>query len=149
MQRNHNFNYHAKCEKLGLTNVCFVDDLLIFSRGDKGSVEIMMNAFGKFFKSIELKVIPAKCCIYFGGVDQRIKENIKHVTAFKEGVLPFRYLEVSMTSKKLTIHNYMSLIDMIVGRITHWSYRLLSYVSMVQLLKSVTFTIMNYWMQCL
>lgn len=109
----------------------------------------MMKAFGKFSKSTFLKVNPTKCCIYFVGVNQRTNEGIKHVTAFEEGILPFRYLGVLMTSMKLTIHNYMNLIDMIVGRINHWSSRLLSYAGRIQLLKSVTFAIMNYWMQCL
>lgn len=34
MQTNPNFNHHAKCEKLNLTNLIFVDDLLLFFRGD-------------------------------------------------------------------------------------------------------------------
>lgn len=31
MQKNHNFNFHTKCERLGLTNLCFADDLLMFA----------------------------------------------------------------------------------------------------------------------
>lgn len=42
----------------------------------------------------------------------------------------------------------MNLVDIIVGRIIHWSTKLLSYVGNVQLIKSVTFSIANYWMQC-
>ncbi|KAL5170815.1 hypothetical protein HKD37_11G032419 [Glycine soja] len=40
---NHNFNYHPKCEKLKIINLCFVDDILIFLRGDRGSMKLMMN----------------------------------------------------------------------------------------------------------
>ncbi|KAK2421853.1 hypothetical protein QL285_032436 [Trifolium repens] len=54
-----------------------------------------------------------------------------------------------MTTKKLAMHNYMDLIDRIVGRITHWSSRLLSYAGRIQLLKSVIFSMANYWLQCL
>ncbi|GAU23387.1 hypothetical protein TSUD_334350 [Trifolium subterraneum] len=113
MQKNHNFDFHTKCEKIGLTNLCFADDLLLFARGDEGSVTIMMEAFDKFSKSTGLKVNPSKCCIFFGGVDHSIKDNIKQITHFKEGKLPFRYLGIPMTSKKLAIHNYMGLIDKI------------------------------------
>lgn len=28
------FNFHSKCEKLGIINLSFADDLLLFSRGD-------------------------------------------------------------------------------------------------------------------
>jgi hypothetical protein len=85
MQKNHNFNFHAKCEKLNLTNLCFADDLLLFSRGDKESVAIMMETFEKFSKTTGLKVNPAKCCIFFSGVDQNIRDGIKGITHFEEG----------------------------------------------------------------
>ncbi|GAU21086.1 hypothetical protein TSUD_10030 [Trifolium subterraneum] len=58
MQKNQNFNFHAKCEKIGLTNLCFADDLLLFARGDEGSVTLMMEAFDKFSKSTGLKCLP-------------------------------------------------------------------------------------------
>ncbi|XP_045822135.1 uncharacterized protein LOC123915019 [Trifolium pratense] len=95
-----------------------------------------MDTFDKFSKSTGLKVNPAKCCIFFGGVDQSTKNDIKRITRFDEGTLPFRYLGIPMTSKKLAIQNYMGLIDRIVGRITHWSSKLLSYVGRIQLLNS-------------
>ncbi|KAK2435581.1 hypothetical protein QL285_020628 [Trifolium repens] len=108
-----------------------------------------METLEKFSKATGLKVNPAKCCIFFGGVDQNIRDEIKGITHFEEGKFPFRYLGIPMVSKKLSIHNYMDLIDRIVGRITHWSSRLLSYVGRFQLLKSMTFAMMDYWMQCL
>lgn len=98
MQKNHNFNFHTKCERLGLTNLCFADDLLMFARDDIGSVDIMLQTFGKFSKSTGLKVNPAKCYIYFDGVDQKTKEDIKKVTDFEEGSIPFRYLGIPLIS---------------------------------------------------
>lgn len=127
-QRNHNFNHHAKCEKLSLTNLFFADHLLMFARGDIGLVELLMDTFGVFFsKSNGIVVNPIKCSIYFGGVYHITKDNISQVTNFKEGGLPFIYLGVLMTSKKLVVKDYMILIDMIFGRVTHWSSRLLNY----------------------
>lgn len=49
----------------------------------------------------------------------------------------------------LDIKDYMKLVDKIVGRITHWSSILLSYIGHIQLLKNVVFANMNYWMKCL
>ncbi|GAU28950.1 hypothetical protein TSUD_59630 [Trifolium subterraneum] len=149
LQKNHNFNFHAKCEKLSLTNLCFADDILLFSRGDAVSVSLMLETFEKFSKSTGLKVNTSKCCIFFGGVDQCTQDDIKRITRFEEGKLPFRYLGIPMTSKKLAIHHYMGLIDKIVGRITHWSSKLLSYAGRIQLLQSVIFAMTNYWLQCL
>ncbi|CAK8536134.1 unnamed protein product [Lathyrus sativus] len=149
MQKNPNFNHHAKCEKLHITNLSFADDLLLFSRGDCMSVELLMEAFNGFSDSTGLKLNPAKCKIYFGGVDADTKQNIINITNFREGPFPFRYLGVPLTSKKLSIHHYMPLIDKIMSRINHWSAKLLSYAGHAQLIKSVTFAIANYWMQCL
>ncbi|PNX74719.1 ribonuclease H, partial [Trifolium pratense] len=122
---------------------------VIMMEVDKGSVTIMMDTFDKFSKSTGLKVIPSKCCIFFGGVDQSTKDDIKKITHFDEGTLPFRYLGIPMTSKKLAIHNETGLIDKIVGSITHWSSKLLSYTGRIQLLNSVIFDMTNYWLQCL
>lgn len=43
MQKENNYNYHPKCEKLKIANLCLTDDLLMFARGDKISVENMMQ----------------------------------------------------------------------------------------------------------
>lgn len=60
MQKNHDFDYHAKGGKLKLTNLSFVDDLLMFARGDKKSIKLMMSAFDNLFASMGLKVNPNK-----------------------------------------------------------------------------------------
>lgn len=50
MQKDSNFNYHPKCEKLKIINLCFADDFLMFTLGDKDSIEMMMKTFGQFSK---------------------------------------------------------------------------------------------------
>lgn len=54
MQLNLNFNHHAKCEKMSLTNLIFADDVLLFCRGDVVSVHMMQEAFNTFTSSIGL-----------------------------------------------------------------------------------------------
>lgn len=58
MQKDSDFNFHPKCERLNITNLCFVDDLLLFSRGDRVLVGMMVDTFGKFSKATWLKVNP-------------------------------------------------------------------------------------------
>lgn len=145
LQRKNNFNFHAKCDKLGITNLCFANDLVLFSREDNVSVELMMKSFKSFSNSTVLKLNPIKCHIFFGEVDHNVKENILQLTSFKEGTLPFLYLCVPIFRKKLNIHHYINLADRVVGRITHWSVELLSYVGSIQLLKSVNFIVYKGW----
>ncbi|PNX56602.1 ribonuclease H, partial [Trifolium pratense] len=143
------FNFHSKCENLSIINLSFADDLLIFTRGDAKSVELVMSKLKDFSRSTGLYVNPSKCKVFYGGVEEHIKESIKNVTSFAEGSLPFRYLGVPLTSKKLSIHHYMPLVDRIVERIRTWSAKLLSHAGRLQLISSVTFAVANYWMQCL
>lgn len=119
IQKNPDFNHHAKCEKLQITNLTFVDKLLLFSIGDLKSIKLMMNAFTSFYNSTDLKMNPSKCKIYFGEVDNNTKEGITNPTTFKEGPFSFRYVGVPLTCKKLSIPHYMNLVDKIVARTKH------------------------------
>ncbi|GJT62619.1 hypothetical protein Tco_1006152, partial [Tanacetum coccineum] len=45
------FRYHNRCKELELINVCFADDLLIFTRGEVHSARLIMEALNEFQKS--------------------------------------------------------------------------------------------------
>ncbi|XP_075096478.1 uncharacterized protein LOC107772114 [Nicotiana tabacum] len=62
-----NFNYHPRCERLGLV--------------------ANLN----------------KSNIYFGGVSSAVQQEITQKTGFSIGELPFRYLSVPLSTKKLSI----------------------------------------------
>lgn len=47
---------------------------------------------------------PSKFKAYFGGFDEQIRKHIQDITTFEEWSLPFRYLVVVLTSKKVTIN---------------------------------------------
>ena len=48
IQEEKAYTYHPKCSKLDITHLCFADDLLLFSRGDLESIEILQRCFSKF-----------------------------------------------------------------------------------------------------
>lgn len=70
-------------------------------------------------KATDLYVNPSKCKAFYGGMDNAVKINIFGITTFLEETLPFRYLGVPLTSRKLATSHYMSLVDKIVMRIRH------------------------------
>lgn len=84
MQKNPDYNHHVKCEKMSITHLTFCDDILLFSRGDTRSDEIMMDAFNNFTKAIGLMLNDAKSHIYFGRMEDAIKIEIMHKTLFIE-----------------------------------------------------------------
>lgn len=58
---------HPRCAKLNITNICFADDLMLFSRGEVLSVHLMMKAFYMFPEATGLRANPEKCKVLFGG----------------------------------------------------------------------------------
>lgn len=83
------FNFHAKCEKLQIINVSFVDDLLLFARGDTKSINFLMNKMVEFSRATGLYVNPDKCKAYFGGVDSFVKIDIPNITFFPKVIFIF------------------------------------------------------------
>lgn len=77
-----------------------------------------------------------------------MKDEMIMLIEFKEGMLPFKYLEVPITYKKLSVEHYSELIEKILSRISHLPAKLLTYAGRLQLIKSVSFDVANYWMSC-
>ncbi|XP_058752656.1 uncharacterized protein LOC131625843 [Vicia villosa] len=119
MQHNYNFNHHAKCERLGITNITFADDVLLLCKGEVNSVNRLLSTANVFSASTRLVINPKKCKVYCGGMDKVSKVQVIEATNFDEGQLPFRYLGVPITSKKLNTNHHMPLIDRIMSRIMH------------------------------
>lgn len=61
------FNYHPRYDKLKITQIGFADDLLLFCRGDTGSVKLLYECFKKFSKLLDLQLTKAKALCFLGG----------------------------------------------------------------------------------
>lgn len=64
-----------------------------------------------------------------------------------KGELPFRYLGISLHSKKLGSSYCGLLVDKMTTRIKGWVVRWLSYGGRLELIKSVLFGVRNFWAQ--
>lgn len=85
--------------------------------------------------------------MYFGGVSPGIQQQILEFLGIVKGELPIRYLGVPLSTKKLSAVQCQPLLDKMLGRITSWTAKFLSYAGRVQLLKSVLFSIQIFWSQ--
>lgn len=132
LQFNKNFHFHPRCKKLNLTHVCFVDDLLLFARGDLTSIQQLHSTFLEFSSASGLMANAAKSSIYFGGVRPDIQEQILNTFGWSKGELPFKYLGVPLSSRKLTVIQCQPLIKKILNRIDCWASKLLSYAGRIQ-----------------
>ncbi|XP_074301051.1 uncharacterized protein LOC141632400 [Silene latifolia] len=136
---------HPKCSKVGLTHLIFVDDLMVFIRGDVPSVQAVSTALTNFSHWYGLHPNVDKTEIYFGGVHPSIKTQILHTSGFSEGYFPFRYLGLPLNIAHTFVDMYGILINKIQASIQHWSSKFLSYAGRLQLLNTVVFGLENFW----
>ncbi|CAN4117930.1 unnamed protein product [Withania somnifera] len=147
LHSNADFHYHPRCKKQRIIQLSFADDLLLFCRGELKSVRSLYACFLQFSKASGLVANVEKSSVYFGGVKQAAQEHILHELQFGKGDLPFRYLGVPLSTKRLSIVQCKPLIDKMLGRITSWTTRFLSYAGRAQLVLSVLFAIQIFWSQ--
>ncbi|XP_070045867.1 uncharacterized protein [Nicotiana tomentosiformis] len=103
LKYNSDFNFHPKCDKMGIVQLGFADDLLLFCRGDVVSVQLLYQCFKEFSKASRLVANNDKSSIYFGGVANDIQWEIIETLGFMKGVLPIKYLGVPLSTNRRTI----------------------------------------------
>nr|XP_016443141.1 PREDICTED: uncharacterized protein LOC107768523 [Nicotiana tabacum] len=121
------FKHHPKCVRLNVTYLCFTGDLLLFAKGLQANLR--------------------KSSVYFRGVTQCEKDSILQRLGYTNGELPFEYLWIPLSTKKLTLMQCQPLVEKIVTRISSWATKKLSYAGRCQLVQSVLFGIQAYWTQ--
>lgn len=141
------FKYHPMCSKLKITHLCFADDLLMFTRGDQISVNMLHTKFKEFTEASGLQANLSKSALYFGGVSEVVREQIQQMLGYSLGTLPFRYLGIPLSTKKLNVIQWHPVIGKIVAKITFWTAKKLSYAGRIQLVRSVIFGIQANWAQ--
>ncbi|XP_074301022.1 uncharacterized protein LOC141632369 [Silene latifolia] len=77
-----NVSHHPKCSRINLTHLIFADDLMIFTRGDAPSVQVIQKVLQQFVGFSGLHANIEKTNIYFGGVHSDIKATILAATGF-------------------------------------------------------------------
>ncbi|XP_059277569.1 uncharacterized protein LOC132031620 [Lycium ferocissimum] len=122
-------------------------DLLLYVRGDATSVALLHEKFSIFSAASGLQANLNKSAVYYGGVTNTVKQEIQTIMGYTEGTLPFTYLRVPLSIRKLKILEWQPLINRIVSKVSSWTAKKLSYAGRVQLVKSVLFGIQSYWAQ--
>lgn len=109
---------------MGLIHMCFADDLLLFSRGDLVSVQLLLQVLNKFTAALGLRANQTKSCIYFGGVSREVRDAILGMAGMVEGQLPFKYLGVPLLAQKLSVSQCIPLVKRILQRVDdHSTFR--------------------------
>nr|XP_009781722.1 PREDICTED: uncharacterized protein LOC104230578 [Nicotiana sylvestris] len=105
------FEYHTKCRGLKLNHLCFVDDVLLFCKGEVQSVLLMLRGLAAFSEASGLHTNATKSNIYSANMKQQEVNDICELTGYKRGVLPFRYLGVPISAKKISAVDCEMLVE--------------------------------------
>ena len=62
------FNYHLRCEEFNFIHLIFANDMLLFTRGDYKSVELLFSGFNEFAKVLGMAANLEKPEVFFGSV---------------------------------------------------------------------------------
>lgn len=131
---------------MSLTHICFADDVLVFSDGKKNSIEGILAVFKEFAKKSGLNISLEKSTLYLAGVKEEDSVAILEQFPFEYGSLPVRYLGLPLLTKKMNSQDYRPLISRIRARISSWTARHLTFAGRLQLIGSVLYSIINFWM---
>lgn len=77
-----NFHFHPKCGNLGLVRLSFADDLTVFCKADKLSFTSVKDVLTEFSTTSGLLMNVAKSSIFFGGVSETKKVELKNILGF-------------------------------------------------------------------
>ena len=76
-----------------------------------------------------------------------LRQQIVQQLGYNMEELPFKYLGVLLSTKKMSVLQWYPLIDKIMARINSWKARKLSYAGRTQLVQTVLFGVQSYWAQ--
>nr|XP_043623020.1 uncharacterized protein LOC122594653 [Erigeron canadensis] len=90
IQESNEYGYHFGCKDLKLSHICFADDLLVFCKGNVGSIKVVKNTLEEFARTSGLILNLGKSVIFFGSIKDRDKPDMIQILPFKSGKLPVR-----------------------------------------------------------
>lgn len=139
------FKYHHQTQILQITHLTFADDVMLFCRGERRSIDLLLEGVADFAAISGLCTNNSKSTCFFANVDRTFREYVISSTGFQQGSLPVRYLGLPLISTKLRYRDCLPLIMRIKDKIENWTTKLLNHAGRLQLLKTVLFGLQGFW----
>ncbi|XP_048637534.1 uncharacterized protein LOC106355467 [Brassica napus] len=95
----------------------------VFADGTRNSIEGILREFDDFDRMSGLKISMEKSTLFMAGNMQK-REEILRDFQFATGSLPVRYLGLPLLTKRMTVLDYLPLIEKIRKRVSSWTGRL-------------------------
>lgn len=127
------------------THLIFADDVLLFCKGDRESIDAIFKGITLFSSFSGLIPNPRKSQCFFGNVPPVVMNFATQLTGFQCASLPIKYLGLPLFDTKPTAVICVPLISRLCQMIDHWTCKFLSTSGRLQLLNTVLFGIQSYW----
>lgn len=136
--------HHPKAKDPRISHLAFADDVMIFFDGSPTSLQGITQTLAEFHRISGLEMNREKSGIYTAGLSNSDSDEIS-TYGFITGTFPFRYLGLPLTHKKLRKADYSPLLDSLSSRFNHWAAKTLSFAGRLQLISSVIYSTVNFW----
>lgn len=137
--------FHPKASEVKISSLAFADDLMIFYDGKPSSLQGINSVLSSFKTLSGLEMNTEKSAVYTAGLDDTESEETR-AFGFVNGTFPFRYLGLPLLHRKLRRSDYSPLIDKVASRFNHWATKTLSFAGRLQLISSVIYSTVNFWL---
>ena len=94
--------------------------MLIFSKGDYQSVLLMSREIKSFSWALGSTNNAAKSNIFSANMEQQELNDLREVSGYAKGKLPFRYLGVPLSAKRLLLGDCEVLVERMASRERTW-----------------------------
>ena len=137
--------YHPKASEVKVSSLAFADDLMIFYDGRPSSLAGINAVLTSFKRLSGLGMNTEKSAVYTAGLEDTESEETRPF-GFVNGTFPFRYLGLPLLHRKFRNSDYSALIDNVAARFNHWETKTLSFAGRLQLISSVIYSTVNFWL---
>lgn len=136
--------YHPKGQDPKISHLALADDVMVFFDGSHTSLHELNSTLEAFHRLSGLEMNREKFALYTAGVDEDEQVQLESF-GFTKGSFPFRYLGLPLTHRKLRKAEYSPFLDSISNRFNHWTTKALSFAGRLQLISSVIYSTVNFW----
>ena len=95
--RSSKFSFHPRCRKLGLNHLIFANDLMLMSKRDSRSIQVLIESNNLFSKASGLHANCNKSAMFLAGLSNEQKVSMAEELQFPLGNLLVKYLGVLLS----------------------------------------------------
>ncbi|XP_012836318.1 PREDICTED: uncharacterized protein LOC105956950 [Erythranthe guttata] len=140
--------YKVGWNELAVSHLLYADDILIFTNGERRSIERLMDIFHVYEQSSRQLVNVSKSHLYVGKWAELEHLSIEQATKIWGKNFPLTYLGAPSFTGQSKAEYFEHLVQQIRGKIQGWKGNFLSFAGEVTLLKSVVSSIPIYSLAC-